>query len=586
MSANARMLREFRIDDSIDDETADRAIQAGEPLINGFLTAQEVFRAIGRDTAPELVLIDVNFDQDQSDPLAAYGKRPTGLLYALCFLTWARVVHRPIGIGFHTADAGLWIQCESSMRDLAVLLVGLNASLTDSAKEARLLHAGEIEEAVEWLESRAGGNENEGRLKAAEDFRRCLQVMANPNNVVTSRLVIDPTNHVKLLSACEELGKLSEDDVVGEHELLRSLGVLIFIDGKSEPECLSVNGLFPNVVGGLLAQDFRPLSLQGGVQSTKRRNTENSNDSSSPELWRYDRTKGQRPLVRAYLESLGQWQEVYEGAKVAANSFGSGEANNEEEQEKDLGAGQHGKRETSLLHRLIPSGDSVYLKRFIAAAFGIVRLYKTAWDNWCKEWNKEQSHPWPAREDECKSATTKQRWLDDLLATIQVLRENNEMLYEADIAQKLMSDLKWHDVMTRSHHISSWLIEYLRLLQAIGCVTTGSDETGTYWHPTQEVDGSDKQVPLNPLCLPQEYRPNWLSAAGLAVSVGYGTDGTQFTRLHENVKLPDKTLQNMASGSRCAPSWLVPLCAQYAREIGFLDKNGWPEFMQFGEQAS
>jgi hypothetical protein len=528
---------------------------------------QTALPSFGGDSqnSPDLVLIDVNFDGDSGDPLMSHEVRPTGLLYGLCLLMWANVTNRPIGCAIHTGDASRWSNPEvkGETKELFVLLVGLVRAITHDGAVRDVLKKGEVTKAVEWLEEYScEKGADHASIKAAEQFRKQLQWMADPKNVAASRLVVDPTNHVKLLDACDALGKLDDGTPVTGHDLLKKLGVLIHIDGK--PDCFSVEGLFPNVDGGLVADDFRrpePAASKKGGKKSKTPSTK----PAPPESWRYDNTGG-RPLVRAYLESLGQWHKVYDEAKKAANTF------NGTKTPADLVKGNH-----------------QIVTRFVALAFAIMRLYKDAWLDWCNHWSEELLLS-DCHDNRVVGPEALYVLLLNLYDAIKFINKEDKADVCA-IADMLTTKFKWKNVTAINPHRgksqqavidgrTKWeacVNELMTLLEEMELVKRYSSKDGDHW------TAGNKKVTSVPPRQPKTRRRKAVNQAMLCVLAG--KEGKPLDQIPRDIERPlgmsPGILGMMADDDPSAdvPSWLVQLCEKFADEESF-EWNGWPDFMR------
>lgn len=424
MSKPPRPLKESRIDDVISQDWSlgDAATTEYADTVSTFLHAQKVFQNLSKLGRSELVTVDVNFDRDMSDPLAGYGKRPTGLLYAIPYLALARADKYPVGVAFHTADPGLWRAADPAMRDLAILLIGVCSSLMG---EHINIKSGDVDQAVDWLFRNTVSSSNDARLKAAAMFRQRLQEATNPVLIGTSNVIVDPAALVRLLAKCASLSRLPDGTAVAGHKLLREHGLVVQIDGVWD--CLSVEGLFPSVDGGLVSSDFQ---ITGA--------SENS--------WQYKK-EGDRPRVGDYIDSLGQWVKVYDRAKEAVRVMGRGA-------KSDGTIDRHDKS----LANIIRSGKrdgTAQITRVVALACQLVRLHYLCWNEWNDSWGKKAILPWtpnlPLRTN--VEPKTMREWLNELLDTIQKLSScsraggEDDSVDEHAIADELEDNkIGWKDV--------------------------------------------------------------------------------------------------------------------------------------------
>jgi hypothetical protein len=119
--------------------------------INDFESSQRFWANLNNyQQPPDIILVDINFEDDQSSPLKGeYSKKPTGLLYAIPFLAWCRTSHRPTAVAFQTGDPGLFdfgAGVSGAMRALAIELASLAASIDEGGYSALL----NIDDIIDW----------------------------------------------------------------------------------------------------------------------------------------------------------------------------------------------------------------------------------------------------------------------------------------------------------------------------------------------------------------------------------------------------------------------------------------------------
>ena len=227
-----RALRVLRIDDRLPMRSrfiasspamvADRP-PAGLELIT-FEVGENAYRGIGnwesalvfwesytRDLDPDLVVADVRFDRDKSSPLRLGDGPidiPTGLCHLKPFAAVARAGGRPLGIGLHTADPGIWDDL-AKKDDAGYRAMGLLASheagelaaiLGDSPFPLDPSPRKRIEWGWAWLDHRTRGSFRDACCTAVRDYRRRLLLSARELG-----LHVNPTAYRRLVEWCQRM---------------------------------------------------------------------------------------------------------------------------------------------------------------------------------------------------------------------------------------------------------------------------------------------------------------------------------------------------------------------------------------------
>lgn len=148
-----RLLRVLQINDEVTSNDPGgwfEPMESGTGSINDFESSQRFWANLNNyQHPPDLILVDINFEKDQSSPLKGeYTKKPTGLLYAIPFLAWCRTSHKPTAVAFHTGDPGLFDvgPVSSAMRALAIELASLAASIDEGGYSTLL----DIDDVIDW----------------------------------------------------------------------------------------------------------------------------------------------------------------------------------------------------------------------------------------------------------------------------------------------------------------------------------------------------------------------------------------------------------------------------------------------------
>lgn len=589
-----------------------------QDVINGWREAQEYW--LGPDLsavapgsppgkryagAPDMVVCDINFADDQLSPLhQIHSKKPTGLLYAIPFLVQARVLQRPCVVVFHTGDPGLFSRYhrdggEHAIPDVMPLLaaefIGLITAIDASLAHGRPL--ADYREAWDWLLRKrlVSDSTSDAKIRAYRDYRRRLVSLCTIGNESGANVMVSPSCYQALVAWCHNVS--SEPGEVTPEVWSAAPGVeLTFTDGSRD--CLNVRSLFSDVKDRTFFRRelFAPPASRPGPSQV------------GEEDWISD----DGVCVGAFIAALGDWDDLYNTAVRAAQNLRSVGI------PSPTGTVVSGTLAKPNVNDEIPNTTSNYaLARLLTLVFQAVHMHHQARETWRRYYHFEH---WNARElafdTDCNNPT--------LASTLQEIFEKLRDPEEDDIPDEermlrppedIVATLdKLFKVRRRGKAISipDWMVFHLSMLNQLGLVKirySGDGETQIHGlHTRYKAQFPVGGVPPYPPKLRGAFLPAFKK--GLADLLGFNNPENELKRVAGKAlywPIPSRASDGTLTGRRSAkakrvseeemyaygkrfiddmmdgkmPEWLRSLGRYYAtNELEWVEEEHWPVFIR------
>lgn len=516
--------------------------------ISGAAAAQVFWKSANRLRVPDLILADVNFERDFTSPLATlFGKIPTGILYALPFLTWSRVGASLSVLTFNTSDPNVFKeQAEEPMRLLAAELGAVAMAVAGDLDE--LVSPNDLEPVYRWLRT-TSGSEDASLHSAIEEFRRRLLPVRNgldaKNQTTDPMVVISPASYVRLFTLSENAaaasssGRINIDDWPGLE--------LIYADGRRDSIALrSLFGEVPSFQAG----DFG--SSWTGVDPA--RLDENG-----------------RPPIGGFLSALSAWRQMFEDAAQAELGLPTRD-------KQLLGA---------TLTDVVPfsSDGSHRYVRPLTIVFHLIRQAQEEWRDWVSAY---QSEDWEVRtasgERVFVQGTTPERVYSDVWRVFRTLGSESEFaeaidspsLLEAIRGGALTAIVPDENVRTLSRR-PEWLDLVLEGLESLGLIKRVRSDGHDAWE-VRRSGALPAPVPM----AGRTRRPSWTNRTTLLKNLGLSPNS--HTQLYDMCDLlpvisGSEFLAKLFDG-RCEIGWIRELGKEFAvHKLGWVESREWPLFL-------